>query len=134
MTWASVLARLGVGSSEASTILAASATKAGVVDRRAFLGLLAGGVAGTVVAASVDLEALIWTPKSIIVVPAMPGTHDGITPQWINREIFKRLRNQMALWNHVNSQCYDKAFLQTSQWSEGEIAARVLLPQRYDLR
>lgn len=39
------------------------------MDRRSFLRLLL----ATPLAATVDVEALIWVPKPIIVVPAFPG-------------------------------------------------------------
>lgn len=42
------------------------------MNRRAFLQLLTTGAIGAGLAESIDLERLLWTPKPIITVPAMP--------------------------------------------------------------
>lgn len=42
------------------------------MNRRDFIARLLGGAAGAALAATVDLEQLLWVPKPIITVPAMP--------------------------------------------------------------
>lgn len=42
------------------------------MNRRDFLARLTGGAVGLVVGQEIDWERLLWTPKPMIVVPAMP--------------------------------------------------------------
>ena len=43
------------------------------MNRRAFLELLAHGALGAAVASTFDLEKLLWVPKPMVTVPAMPS-------------------------------------------------------------
>lgn len=62
------------------------------MNRRDFLRILL----ASPIAATVDVEALIWTPKPIITVPAMPGTYGHIIratyPFWRNQTLYGGMR------------------------------------------
>lgn len=71
------------------------------MNRRAFLKLL---LAAPAIAATVDVEQLLWTPKPMVTVPAMPT---GLS---FHRDAFCFVSTDMALadyqrqYNHIISQ------------------------------
>ena len=76
------------------------------INRRSFLTRLFAVSAGLVVGAEIDVERLLWTPKPIITVPAMPtGLPLGnqfVTREWFDLEVLKRLERNLVFAGRVN--------------------------------
>ena len=109
----------------------ATTTSRGEVDRRAFLRLVGGGALGAIVAPALDLEALIWTPKPMIIVPGLPvivGAHNvvSLNSDWIVKEGLKRLKHNLHFVGLVNRQYAEHAS------RLGDTVA-VRLPVKFDL-
>jgi hypothetical protein len=60
------------------------------VNRRSFLQLLTSGALGAAATATLDVERLLWVPKPIITVPAMPLTNISWIAQAALRELQQR--------------------------------------------
>ena len=76
------------------------------MDRRSFLRLLGSGAVGAAIGAELDLERLLWVPKPIITVPAMPSTF--VTPDWITRELLLGLQRDLGWVLHNRSYDVDR--------------------------
>jgi hypothetical protein len=116
------------------------------MNRRGFLRLLGLGVAGAVADAELDLERLLWVPKPMITVPALPSgvvqvsldeqfgfewSEAHLDPErirkpmrfatndMITRLALERLETALQL-NAIISRQYDDdfKFVQGDQWSE----------------
>ena len=76
-----------------------------MIDRRAFLRRLATGIIGATVGAELDIERLLWVPKSIITVPDMSfvGHNTFISPDWITREALAILENHLVMTRSFES-------------------------------
>lgn len=73
-----------------------------VMDRRLFLRRLASGLVGATIAPDIDLERLLWVPKPMIVVPAMPAVvHRFVTPDWIAHEALRMFENNLKFAKFV---------------------------------
>lgn len=66
-----------------------------MMNRRDFVRRLVAGLAGTAVATELDLERLLWVPKPMIVVPAMPGP-TSLQIDWITKEACRLLEKRLA--------------------------------------
>lgn len=74
-----------------------------MMNRRDFVRRLVAGLAGTAVAAEMDLERLLWVPKPMIVVPELPGgLHTFASIDWVTRECLRRLEQQLSFANVVD--------------------------------
>lgn len=96
MKWRDLLARIGVDVPGLPALARDASTSAGLVNRRAFLGL-----AGAVVASlAIDPELLLWTPSErTILLPAMASPFSvpmtWITPEWVTRETARHWANDI---------------------------------------
>lgn len=75
------------------------------LDRRAFLKILGSSAAIAAAVPMLDLEALIWTPKPMIVVPGLVG-NQLVTPAWMTKEALRLLKEKLALARYLLRQEY----------------------------
>lgn len=66
------------------------------MNRRDFLRRVLSGAAGLAIGADLDVERLLWVPKPIITVPAMP-VECGVPIEWITTECLRMFKNQMIV-------------------------------------
>ena len=79
-------------------------------SRREFLRRLLAGAAGAAIGAELDLERLLWVPKPIILVPAMPSLAVNVEfTDWLTHECLKLLKNNLAFGSTLNRE-YDREF------------------------
>ena len=99
-----IAAALGIGESDAklSAVASEATLRGGGIDRRAFLRLLGSGAAGLVVAPALDLDALIWTPKTIVTVGEFAPSYFEMTAEWLTREALRLLEHEVKFANYVN--------------------------------
>jgi hypothetical protein len=106
VTWADRLARLKAAvwpDTEVADILDA-ATRVPDGSRRRFLRV---ALLGAAVAATVDVEQLLWTPKPIVLVPGgafedREFTITRVTPDWVVRESLSILEKNLAFSKHFS--------------------------------
>ena len=67
------------------------------MDRRAFLRALLAGAAGAALGAELDIERLLWVPKPIISVPAMPVAADFVFTDWLTQEYLELLKKTLVM-------------------------------------
>lgn len=77
------------------------------MDRRGFLQIFGAGIARAVVGAELDLERMLWVPKPMVTVPALPAGNQFVTPDWMVKEYLKVLKREKAF---VASRMYDPGF------------------------
>lgn len=104
-----------LGQAQTAEIVETASTIRHGVDRRTFL---RGALLGTVAAATLDVEQLLWTPKAQIVVPGpvtlateeqvtetLANLFDAqeqrrvtgmVTPQWVTQEALRLLKNRLT--------------------------------------
>ena len=111
MNFAKFLQALGLKQPDAvvDAVVRESSHRDGTLNRRAFLRLAGAGAAGLVVAPSIDLDALLWTPRATILAPTIEeavlfGGNTFITPEWVSREALRMLTNQLKFTTYVHRQ------------------------------
>lgn len=128
MNWRAVLDRLRAAvfpDPEAAAIIDAAERADTGMSRRSFL---RAGLLATAVAATVDVEQLLWTPGERTIL--LPERHNGFDPfdeDWLGREALRILKRNLALTGKFNRE-YDHKF---SKLRIGD-TVRVRLPMRFD--
>ena len=74
------------------------------MNRRAFLTALALGSAGF----AFDPERLLWVPGARTIF--LPPVHRLVLGEWVTREAFRALANQLSFANYVN-RSYDEPWV-----------------------
>ena len=92
------------------------------MNRRDLLTRLLTGAAGLAIGAELDIERLLWVPKPIITVPAMPSS-GVLSTDWITREALRVLENNLMSWQ--DGRTYDDQF--ASRFSD---TLRIRSPRR----
>lgn len=125
MTLRALLERIGLLDPKPDGLVDAarlSADRNGIINRRAFLGL----VGATVAVATIDPEALLWTPaeRTIVIPEYWSGGNVLVTPEWIMKEKARVLVNNLEFAKNVH-RSYDDNFTLPYR------TVSVRLPQRY---
>lgn len=109
MNWRDLLARIwhpSVPPADTAALIEASADRAGVVNRRAFLQLAGAAVAGL----ALDPERLLWMPGEKTIYLFGDASSEGTSIDWITREALRLLEKNLAFAGSVNRQ-YDELFV-----------------------
>ena len=109
MIWRNLLTKIwhpAEPPADTAALIEASADRAGIVNRRAFLQLAGTAIAGL----AIDPERLLWMPgERTIVLPAFTP-HDFAGIDWITREALRLLEKNLAFVGLVN-RSYDDVFV-----------------------
>lgn len=106
MNWRTLLDRLFGRTEETTAIIDAAERVGSGFSRRQFLKT---ALAGAAIAATVDVEQLLWMPgEKTIFLPTFDD-YELITPDWVTREALDILQRQIALTSRF-SRAYDEKF------------------------
>lgn len=124
MNWRAWLDRMFGTAPETTAIVEAAERVGSGFSRRQFL---RGALAATAIAATVDVEQLLWTPgEKTIFLPESVELYEGLlTPDWVTREALRILQNNLKFASQF-SRDYDEHFV-------GE-TVNVRIPRRYSTR
>lgn len=116
-----------------TTAILAAAERVPDVGRRRFLKLALAGVA---VAATVDVDQLLWTPGKTFLLPGQPEfdeyvitdevSSDDFTSDWFGREGLRILENKLTVTKMFNRKYDDQFDLKVGD------TIRVRLPQKFN--
>lgn len=104
MNWQTLLAKIGLCDPPLPELVRASADRAGVVNRRAFLQIAGAAVAGL----AIDPERLLWTPGQTVSVTVVEEF--GVSFEWVTREVLRLMEKNLKLADTFD-RSYDRQFI-----------------------
>lgn len=79
------------------------------MNRRDFLFRVLSGAVGMALGAELDLDRLLWVPKPIITVPAMPA-ETWVTVDWVTQDVMRLFSNDLKIASIFDAE-FDSSFL-----------------------